>query len=1146
MPPTTIASVGVGPIYARGRYDDGRVRLDEGQATLPGGDVSLRGTLGAGKADVRYRLDARDLGRLVASSLDVARSFGADVPPTPEIAGSLAADGTLDGALSALHVAARLEATRLEVEGARVERLSADVDVAGLPDRPRGHVRGGAARILAGGTELTAARVDVELSGRGADGEVSAKGPLGPLAVRTRLELGPRYARLGFDELSISWPGERWTLAKPVRLELGDAIAAKGLSLRSDGGGTLQGSLRLAGPRFDVALEGRDVDLARLPPEVVPAELGLAGKLDVDAALSGTFASPRGSAKVLVYGGKARGFDGLGVRGEVELAGDRGTGAFTVVRGETQVDVRFDGPLALEGKGPVAVKAEALELDLEELARLLELDEPLRGKVRAVAELRGTTARPEGQLTLEGRGLAARGIEGLELDATLDVAGGSAHLDGTASLADAKVAADLRAAVDVGAMLRSGEVDRERLLATRLSGTVRLEQVELERLAAAPQAKGLGLPRELAGRLSLDAAVEGTVRAPRGTVRASVEGLRRRRAAPLDVTLSVAAADASTRAELGATLEGKPLLTAAGSLGAAIEALAAEHGLEAAPLAVDASVAEADALALAGLAGTTSPVAARVSATAQLRGTLAAPTAKLSVRGTGVALGAGRRGDAAADATYGAGKLEATARLSAVSGGSARVTARADVDLGLPALRSGAAGRLAEAPLDLDLEARRLELGFLQALSRDLRQVEGRLDGDLAVRGKLPSPDLRGWVMLSGGRLSYTNFGDVRDIFVEASFAEEKAELKSLRATSTGTLEAKGTGVRKAGGAWDLDGRIKTRGFAVVSSDLTRAYLDSTARFRGVLEGLKLDSVLGLEKTVVRLPNTPAKSVQDLADHPDFLVVRRGERPEDARKRAARPASAGPREPSMLDALDLKLALRSDDPVRLEGVDVEIPMRFDGFKLTLAGSRLALVGRIVADEGRLQVMSRRFEVAHANVIYTGNESPGDPRLDVEAVHESTYAKVTVTVGGSVSRPTTALRSNPPMPEAQIATLLATGRPELKRGGGGVGEASGAASALGALATTQLKKGLAAKLPVDVISFQAGEEEVFAGSTLEAGTYVTDRIYVGYSRTFNLEENDRRNTNEVKVEYQLAPQWTLESSYGDADAGGLDVFWTRDF
>jgi translocation and assembly module TamB len=204
-----------------------------------------------------------------------------------------------------------------------------------------------------------------------------------------------------------------------------------------------------------------------------------------------------------------------------------------------------------------------------------------------------------------------------------------------------------------------------------------------------------------------------------------------------------------------------------------------------------------------------------------------------------------------------------------------------------------------------------------------------------------------------------------------------------------------------------------------------------------------------------------------------------------------------------------------------------------------------LAGRVRTVEGHLVVMNRRFDITRARVVFSSTEPPANPRLDVTAVHESPYARVTVTVGGTPEQPVTALRSEPAMSEAEIATLLATGRPELKRGGGGLGEASGAASALGAIASAGLKKGIAAKLPVDVLSFQAGEEG-FEGSTLEAGSYVTDRVYVGYSRTFTEEDDPRKNTNEVRVEYQLAPQWTLESAYGDKATGGLDLFWTRDF
>ena len=39
---------------------------------------------------------------------------------------------------------------------------------------------------------------------------------------------------------------------------------------------------------------------------------------------------------------------------------------------------------------------------------------------------------------------------------------------------------------------------------------------------------------------------------------------------------------------------------------------------------------------------------------------------------------------------------------------------------------------------------------------------------------------------------------------------------------------------------------------------------------------------------------------------------------------------------------------------------------------------------------------------------------------------------------------------------------------------------------------------------------------------------------------------RRNTNEVRVEYQISRRWTLESRYGDAQSGGASLIWSKDY
>jgi translocation and assembly module TamB len=134
-----------------------------------------------------------------------------------------------------------------------------------------------------------------------------------------------------------------------------------------------------------------------------------------------------------------------------------------------------------------------------------------------------------------------------------------------------------------------------------------------------------------------------------------------------------------------------------------------------------------------------------------------------------------------------------------------------------------------------------------------------------------------------------------------------------------------------------------------------------------------------------------------------------------------------------------------------------------------------------------------------------------------------------------------MTSVPPLDESQIAMLIATGSTELKPGSGGVGTLTGeeaGRAAVGAVATQLFKNVVADKLPVDSVALSSSE--------IRAGKYVTDKIYVGYTRNFEAQPEEGDNTNEVRVEYRISPRWTLESRYGDANTGSASLIWSKDY
>jgi len=64
--------------------------------------------------------------------------------------------------------------------------------------------------------------------------------------------------------------------------------------------------------------------------------------------------------------------------------------------------------------------------------------------------------------------------------------------------------------------------------------------------------------------------------------------------------------------------------------------------------------------------------------------------------------------------------------------------------------------------------------------------------------------------------------------------------------------------------------------------------------------------------------------------------------------------------------------------------------------------------------------------------------------------------------------------------------------------------------------------------------------------VEAGTYVTDRIYVGYTARINANPDLGQNANEVRVYYLISGRWSLQATYGDAKVGSADIIWSRDY
>jgi translocation and assembly module TamB len=350
-----------------------------------------------------------------------------------------------------------------------------------------------------------------------------------------------------------------------------------------------------------------------------------------------------------------------------------------------------------------------------------------------------------------------------------------------------------------------------------------------------------------------------------------------------------------------------------------------------------------------------------------------------------------------------------------------------------------------------------------------------------------------------------------------------------------------------------LSAKSELNKFPIVSED----QLVATITLRNDFEGqITPDTVaiprLAIASAQIELPDKAPKSLQSLDRPGDIVLI------TDAKTRnklragsplpvttdegtggGARSGTSPPREISIVVDAPRNLWVRGKD------LNIEIGLA-QGFHIQYT-DRPLIFGTIKLIRGRVDVLGRRFDVQKDSELrFSGN--PTKPYLNVTALYtnDAEHVKVYISVQGQGTDVAIKPSSDPPLSESEIYTLIATGRRTLKRGSGAAATpGSQATTIVGSLVASELRKTLSSKLPLDVLSIEAGEGGL-RGTKLEAGTYLGDKFYVGYTGRYGADPYRAENTNAVRLEYQFTPSWHIEAEYGDAKAGSLDLVWTKDY
>ncbi|MDP3158188.1 MAG: translocation/assembly module TamB domain-containing protein [Archangium sp.] len=1125
----------------------GEAKVSSLEVTSPGVALRARGTANPKTVDAFGTLTAADLSQ-VGKTL---RAFaGIEV-------GGLGGNGVLrisvNGPLRgpAAKVLGKLD--RFSIAGVEADLLQINAD---LPDllRPLDtDVLIHAKQLRFGDRAFNEVTFDFLTRGREIDLDLATRG-MGDLRLHAigRLDKDSNGVELLKTELNAS--EAKWQLEAPTRLRWVDGFTLEPFSLR-DGEQVLTGSLTMTRSRLDAKARVERLDLSKLPHVVALPSLQLGGLLDADAQVTGRPSKPEVVLDARLSSGRVKGFDELDVALKGSWIDERAKGTLTAASALGQVDGTFDLPVLAflsEKPGEGTARFTVKDLPAAELERQLGQDLPVEGKVSGTLEVSGSGARPKVRFTADASELTLvqddRRLEVKEIQLAVFTTE-TFTLDATLKFLTLGSASAFALSTPLTlASVRKHVPTAEDLLSMPVKLAIYLRHLDLHQLNALRPVQD----DELAGAVSVSGILTGTAKAPTGELTLSLDDLTypplRKASARLELktgashtrltgTASVGAAQALL---LTASVAALPERALGALLGEGGNADAMIESLRDTPLQLAATIKPFDFATLMTTEEGEKAPAGLISATLEANGTLESPSVRVvgalkDLRFDRVQLGSGRF------------ELKSTGteqRFTVALGGEGRDDFKAKgttgLDLRLSKLRRGLDWQA--APVDVTLDSRNFDVGFLSGATELLRVVAGRVDLTGRVSGVLGLPKFVGDARVRDGRIALAGFGDYRDIGLELHAANDLIEVKKLEASSGGgKLQLVAKAARQQSGVFLLTSTGSSDRFPIVVDDQLQATATLSYQLEGDASSTLVDvRKLSLPRVDVGLPEVKRKDLQDLVRPSDIIVLRGGSKATQRRRQAAKEASTHANKPLVIRAL-------IDAPrniwVRSSDVNMELGLS-DGFRVEL-NDGLRLYGEARVLRGTVEVIGREFTVQRdSQARFAGLAA--QPYVNVGALHVNAreQVKITVAVAGKGTDLSIKASSEPPMPESDIYAVLATGRRNLKTSGGATLSPGQAASVVGQLAASQLKTVIAKKLPIDVFNFDTSDN--FEKVKLDVGKYLSDTVYLGGSVDIGAKRERGENVWAGRLELQLTKSISLEAYAGDALSFGADAMWSRDF
>ncbi len=459
----------------------------------------------------------------------------------------------------------------------------------------------------------------------------------------------------------------------------------------------------------------------------------------------------------------------------------------------------------------------------------------------------------------------------------------------------------------------------------------------------------------------------------------------------------------------------------------------------------------------------------------------------------------------------------------------ARISARIPLHLSLKPLRCEV--RKNEAMVSA-FKASGFHLEHLLPYAPSLSKLEGRMDIDAEVTGSLSQPKVRASGALHCGSVQLKSWPHPMrnvELSLEADsgrvyIRDGKADLLGGRIDLTGETDYRFEQVRLEASGRDIQ---FPELYGIVGNGSGKARLTCNDRQNPLLSGSVDFSNARMSLAALRTDLARDIVVIDGEEEEESGIVRiKGERD---------------REHPFYSKLRMDLDLRlppSGTWVRGEGVDAEMTGAMQIKKESFGPLRL--LGEFQTLRGTYMFQDTRLNITEGHLVFTGSPDP-DPELHVTGQKEVADVTIIANVSGPLSRPKLTLGSVPAMDQVDILSYAFFGRSASKLDAYEGSALQGRAALWLGSKASGFMKSMLGKVPLapDVVHLHPNETGTHG--VVEVGKYLTPDLYVTYEKGI-----ERQLDDQVRVEYRVNKNVSVQSQVGPEKHTGVDVFWQFDF